>query len=99
MSQQDSKNSAKPARNYGLILDRRDHIALTGVSDVLSFDEQEIVLRTEGGQLVISGSGLHVARLMLEEGQLVVDGQVDSLVYQEGRAAKKGGSLVSRMFR
>ena len=95
---QESKNDKKPAKPYGLIMDRRDHLALTGVKDVVSFDESQVLLNTEGGALTISGQGLHVARLMLEEGQLVLDGAVDSLVYEGVRAGRKG-SLTSRIFR
>lgn len=96
--QQDAKTEKKQVKPYGLILDRRDHLALTGVQDVLSFDESQVLLRTEGGQLTINGQNLHVARLMLEEGQLVLDGAVDSLIYEEARRTKKGG-LAARIFR
>ena len=95
---QENKNDKKPSRTYGLVMDRRDHLTLTGVKDVVSFDETLVLLNTEGGQLTVNGQGLHVARLMLEEGQLVLDGTVDSLVYDERRSGRKGG-LTARIFR
>lgn len=92
--QDDQKN-----QRYGLTMDRREHVALTGVQDVVSFDEQTVVLKTSGGQLVLTGQDLHVARLTLDEGQLVVDGTIDSLTYHNAKLRQKGGKLVSRMFR
>ncbi len=87
------------ARNYGLIMDRRDHISLTGVNDVMSFDEMTVVLKTEGGEVTINGQNLHVARLMLEEGQLVIDGNIDAIEYQDAKPQKKSARVMKRIFR
>lgn len=62
---------------------------ITGVSDVLSFDEGEIILETELGTLTIKGQELHMNRLTLEQGEADIDGKIDSLVYS-GSAGKKG---------
>lgn len=62
---------------------------ITGVTDVLSFDEQEILLETEMGRLTVKGKELHINRLTLETGEVDIDGKVDSLVYSDGDAARK----------
>ena len=67
-------------------LDERRHAVITGVTDVSSFDENEIVLRVEGSQLVIGGEGLHVGRLLLEEGRVDVEGRIDSLAYEPSKS-------------
>ena len=54
---------------------------VSGVSDVLSFDENEIVMDTDMGMLTIRGKGLHISKLNLEKGEAELEGQVDSLVY------------------
>lgn len=73
---------------------------ITGISDVLSFDEHEILLDTEMGMLTIKGKELHISRLSLELGEADMEGKVDSIVYSErGHKKKQEGSLVSRMFR
>ena len=95
---QEIRSEKKTVKPYGLAMDRREHLSLTGVKDVVSFDESQVILNTEGGLMTISGQGLHVARLMLEEGQLVLDGTVDSLVYEGKRLSHKGG-LAARIFR
>lgn len=77
---------------YSLILDRRQKAEVTGVEDVESFDETAVVLHTHGGRLILTGSGLHVSSLQLENGRLTLDGSIDGAVY-EGRGAKKRGFL------
>jgi YabP family. len=82
--------------DYSLKMDGRKHMMLTGVCDVVSFDEMTVILITEGGEVSISGQNLHVARLMLEEGQLVIDGNIDSFFYRDAKPKKKAARLLSR---
>ena len=76
---------------FGLTLEKREKAVLTGVTDVERFDETEVVLHTHGGRLTLTGSGLHVSSLQLEEGRLLVDGTIDSAVYDSG--LPRGGAL------
>lgn len=74
--------------------------AITGVSDVLSFDVGEIVLETELGLLTIKGQELHVSRLTLEQGEVDIDGKIDSMVYSGNAGSKgKGESLLGKLFK
>lgn len=82
-----------PDKAYGLTLDRREKAVLTGVTDVERFDENEVVLHTHGGRLVLTGTGLHVSSLQLEEGRLLVDGAIDGMVYDGGAVKRRGGFL------
>ena len=83
---------------FSLTLEKREKAVVTGVTDVERFDENEVVLQTHGGRLTLTGTGLHVSSLQLEEGRLLVDGVIDSAGYDNGpiRAGgwrKKGGFL------
>lgn len=78
---------------YGLTMDRREKAVLTGVTDVERFDENEVVLHTHGGRLILTGTGLHVSSLQLEEGRLLVDGTIDGAVYDGGAMKRRGGFL------
>lgn len=82
-----ASDASQPA--YTLILDRRARASLTGVTDVESFDEGMVVLRTHGGRLILTGSDLHVSALQLESGKLELDGMIDSAVY-DMPAGKRG---------
>lgn len=87
-------------RAHKLILNNRRTCNLTGVNDVLSFDEKEIILETEQGMLMIKGNDLHVNRLTLDKGEVDVDGRIDSFTYSEqSEVAGKGESFLSRLFK
>ena len=74
---------------------------MSGIKDVLSFDEHEISLETEAGMLTITGSDLHVSRLTLEKGELDVEGKLDGFLYSDAAASggQKASSLLGRLFR
>ena len=46
--------------NHNIIVEDRKKMTLTGVKDVLSFDEETVVLDTSLGRLTVKGSGLHI---------------------------------------
>ena len=83
---------------FGLTLEKREKAVLTGVTDVERFDETEVVLHTHGGRLTLTGTGLHVSSLQLEEGRLLVDGVIDSASYDSGmpRAGGRRGGFFRR---
>lgn len=85
--------------SHRLILENRQQGTVTGVRDVNSFDEKEILLFTEAGKLVIKGEQLHVKRLNLEKGEVDLEGKVDSLTYLSKGTDRKEESLLKRMFR
>ena len=74
---------------HTLNMSERRHAVITGVADVSSFHENEIVLRVDGGEMVIGGEGLHVGKLLLEEGRLDVEGRIDSVVYEAPRTVRR----------
>lgn len=74
---------------HKLTLDQRKQAAITGVSDVCSFHENEVVLRVDGGVMVITGENLHVGKLMLEEGRVELAGRVDGIHYEQPHAPGK----------
>ena len=76
---------------HKLSLDGRSRLGVTGVTDVLSFDEGAVLLRTEMGILTVQGRDLRLKTLSPEGGQVTVEGTVSSLVYEEPRS--KGGWL------
>ncbi len=78
-----------------LTLENRSLLTLTGVEDVSGFDEQTINIRTADMSLVVKGEALHISRLSLDTGDVVIDGQINSLQY----LSSTSGSLRSRLFR
>lgn len=81
---------------HSLNLEERHRLAVNGVSEVLSFDETEVVMDTALGLLTVEGEQLHVEKLSLDVGELTLEGTVHSLHYC--RAGQKKGSFWSRVF-
>lgn len=83
--------------SHHVILEGREELAVSGVEEVESFDENTIVMVTNKGTLVVRGEDLHIEKLSLDGGDLRVEGMVESLTYEdEGR--DRGGFL-SRLLR
>lgn len=76
---------------HKLTLVERKSMTMTGVTEVVSFDENSVVLKTELGDLVIHGQGLQLKNLSLEGGQVAVEGTIFAFIYEQSR--KSGGGL------
>lgn len=79
---------------HKLTLNARQQLALTGVSEVVSFDEDAVALQTSEGLLLIHGNELQLKNLSLEGGQVAVEGRISALIYQEQR---QSGSWLKRL--
>lgn len=87
-------------RPHKLELQNREQGRVTGVQDVVSFDENQIILDTDMGLLTIKGKNLHVSRLTLEKGEVDLDGMLESFLYSSNEAFRRSGeSLLKRLFK
>ena len=80
---------------HKLTLNERKNLTMTGVMEVLSFDETAVMMKTALGLLTVQGQDLKLKTLSLEGGQVAVDGHIAALVYEEPRA----GGLWQRLWR
>lgn len=96
----DEKKMTKmqPKRPHSVVVEERNSLTISGVSDIERFDEEEIVVATELGLLSIKGQGLHLNKIDVEDGELSLEGHLDSLSYEEQRFSDKGGFL-AKLFR
>lgn len=93
----EEKLSRRPHR---LEISNRGVGNVTGIQDVVSFDENQIILDTDMGLLTIKGKTLHVSRLTLEKGEVDIEGVFDSMTYTSNENYRKSGeSLFSRLFK
>lgn len=92
-------NTEKKRGSHKLSLLMRKSCSLTGVTDVISFDEQEVVLETELGTMILTGVELHVTGLSLDTGEVSLEGRVDSIRYMDGSMKKSGESLWKRLWK
>ncbi|MCF2670794.1 MAG: sporulation protein YabP [Butyricicoccus sp.] len=82
---------------HSLTMFGRERLAVTGVTDVTTFDENAIAMETDEGTLTVRGENLHVERLSLDQGELCLTGEVQSLEYDDTTGAR--GGLFARLFR
>ena len=70
---------------HKLTLNERKQLTMSGVTEVVSFEETSVVLQTGLGRLTVQGQGLKLKTLSPEGGQVAVDGQISALIYEEPR--------------
>lgn len=81
---------------HRVTLEERRHLTVSGVEDVERFDENTIVLLTTQGSMTVSGENLHIEKLSLDGGDLKVEGEIESLVYEED-TGRQGGFFARLM--
>ncbi len=73
---------------HALTLNERSRLSMTGVSEVVSFDENAVVLHTGAGLLSIHGQQLQLKQLSPDGGRVAVDGRISALIYEEPRSER-----------
>lgn len=83
-----------------LILENRGKLSISGVIDVLSFDDQVVMVETELGLLTVKGENLRINKLSIDTSEVVIEGEISYLAYSESKGDKNtGGSLLSKIFK
>lgn len=80
-----TQSSSLPTASHRITLDRRESLRVDGVTEVVSFDDTAVVLKTTQGTLLVAGQDLKLRTLTLEGGQVAVDGTVNLLQYEDLR--------------
>lgn len=85
---------------HSITINARKSGVITGVKDVISFDLHSVLLETEYGMLQIKGNNLHINKLLVEKGELSIDGTIDNMSYTAvSTAAQKSESVLARLFK
>ena len=88
----------KRTGRHTLNIEEREKVRIGGVLEVLSFDEEGIMMETTCGLLMLRGAGMHIGKLDLDAGDVIVDGSIDSMTYSDGTLAEKH-SILGKLFR
>lgn len=96
--QADNKNNN--TKEHKCLLFNRNRMELSGVSNVISFDANEIILTTQLGDLLIKGNDLHISKLNLEYSDVDVEGKIDAIIYSNKSLSDSNAKGVfARLFR
>ncbi len=84
-----------------VILENREKLTISGVNDVLSFDDQVIVLETELGLLTVKGENIRVNKLSIDTSEVILEGEISYLAYSDKNQEKQKNnvSLLSKIFK
>lgn len=82
-----------------LILENRGKLSVSGVLDVLSFDDQVVMIETELGLLTVKGQNLRINKLSIDTSEVIVEGEISYLAYSEGAQSKSSGGLLGKIFK
>lgn len=80
-----------------VIIEERKKLNITSVKDVISFDDETILLDTSLGKMTIKGEALRVTNFNNETGDITAEGQIHAVVYMS--QAQNSGGFISRIFR
>ncbi len=87
----------KERQACNILLEDRSKLSVSGVEDIDNFDEGGFTAITCAGALVVKGADLHINKLNVDTGELVVDGEIDSCVFNNSYSGK--GSFFSKLFK
>lgn len=83
-----------------LVLENRSKLSISGVLDVLSFDDQVVVVETELGLLNVKGENLRINKLSIDTSEVIVEGDIYNLSYSDKGPDKKSGiSIIGKIFK
>ena len=81
-----------------IVIENRKKLSVSGVKDVLSFDDQVVIVETELGLLNIKGNNLKINKLSIDTSEIKIEGHINSLGYSENHS-KNEGSIFGKIFK
>lgn len=79
-----------PSWKHQVTLVEREETSVDGVRNLGSYDEKEVVMETEMGFLIVRGEGLNIKQLNLEKGNIILEGMVKGIQYDDSTHNKRG---------
>ena len=81
------------------ILENRGKLSISGVLDVLSFDDQVVMVETELGLLTVKGENLRINKLSIDTSEVIVEGDISYLAYSDKENKENKTSFMSKIFK
>ena len=82
-----------------LVLENRGKLSISGVLDVLSFDDLVVMVETELGLLTVKGENLRINKLSIDTSEVIIEGDISYLAYSDKELEKSKGNLISKIFK
>lgn len=95
----DERKSLSSNVMQNIVLENREKLSISGVLDVLSFDDQIVILETDLGLLTVKGENLKINKLSIDTEEVIVEGEIYNLSYSEKDVEKKGTGFLNKIFK
>lgn len=95
----DERKSINTGVIQNLILENRGKLSISGVNDVLSFDDQVVMVETELGLLTVKGENIKINKLSIDTSEVIIEGDISYLAYSDKEIEKSKGNLISKIFK
>ena len=95
----DERKSINTGVIQNLILENRGKLSISGVNDVLSFDDQVVMVETELGLLTVKGENIRINKLSIDTSEVIIEGDISYLAYSDKDVEKNKGNLISKIFK
>ena len=82
-----------------IILENRNKLNISGVQDVLSFDDQVVIIETDLGILTVKGENLKINKLSIDTEEVIIEGEINNLGYSDHTKKEQEGGLFSKIFK
>lgn len=99
MNSLDDKKAIQGNLIQNIFLENREKLNISGVIDVLSFDDQIVIVETELGLLTVKGEDLRINKLSIDTSEVIVEGEIYNLGYSEKDYSKKDSSFLGKLFK
>jgi sporulation protein YabP len=93
------KKETTENKKSSMTLENRSKLVLSGVVEVICFDDKMIILDTTLGALTIKGQDLKMQKLDVQNGDIIIIGLVNSCIYTTMESKKEKDSIIARLFR
>ena len=86
--------------NHGISLLERKNLVVTGIKKIENFDNEQFLLETVMGFIIIKGENLELIKLDTLQGNISIKGIVNSINYVgDAEKKEKDSSIFSRLFK
>lgn len=82
-----------------IILENRNKLSISGVKDVLSFDDQIVILETNLGMLTVKGDDIRINKLSIDTTDIIIEGNINSISYSDSSEKRGSGSILGKIFK
>ena len=96
----EEKNNIHSGVVQNILLENREKLNISGVNDVLSFDDQIVIIETELGLLTVKGEEIRINKLSVDTSEVIIDGKIDNISYSNKEIDRRTNTgLLSKIFK